>query len=198
MLNDLHEYLSVLVLARYAQSRGRVVLKRLNARPWLPREKHLILLAEHGRVCFWCGVLLNGLYHIDHVVPRALGGEDQISNLVPSCPTCNLKKSDINPYDFALQFAPDCLQRLRVKLDGKIIPSGVLFRAYFEKHECWCVWSPRYSIFFKKVLGSDLFDGNDYLRVLSKRIRRPVLIVEPEMEDEVFQKLEVSYFLHNV
>ena len=37
--------------------------------------------------------------HIDHVVPVALNGSCDIDNLVASCPSCNLTKSDIRLID---------------------------------------------------------------------------------------------------
>lgn len=57
----------------------------------------------NGR-CFYCGVEIDPptkrgtsgrktTFHVDHVIPRILGGSDHISNLVPSCPTCNTSKN---------------------------------------------------------------------------------------------------------
>lgn len=33
--------------------------------------------------------------HVDHIVPRAAGGQDEAQNLVTSCRDCNLEKSDM-------------------------------------------------------------------------------------------------------
>ena len=49
------------------------------------------LLEKFGRKCVYCGaegVPLN----IDHVVPRAKGGSNRVSNLVLACMSCNQKK----------------------------------------------------------------------------------------------------------
>lgn len=51
--------------------------------------------------CFWCGEKLNGSYHVDHVVPVVLGGQNGPENLVVSCPRCNLSKGGKHPMDFA-------------------------------------------------------------------------------------------------
>lgn len=44
--------------------------------------------------CFYCEVqlMLEGDWHVDHMHPKSRGGSNDISNLAPSCPTCNMKK----------------------------------------------------------------------------------------------------------
>lgn len=54
-------------------------------------------LAKQSARCFWCGRPLNGRAHRDHIVPLAGGGENDVSNLVMSCPECNLEKSAQHP-----------------------------------------------------------------------------------------------------
>lgn len=53
-------------------------------------------------ICYWCKNKLNGIYHIDHYVPLAKGGTNEISNLVVSCPKCNLEKNAKDPFIFAI------------------------------------------------------------------------------------------------
>lgn len=52
--------------------------------------------------CFYCEVELvrtaegndrSRLFHIDHIVPKASGGPDHISNYVPACERCNISKN---------------------------------------------------------------------------------------------------------
>ncbi len=57
------------------------------------------VLQEAGHRCFYCGRHVSQLdpalyefLHVDHIVPVADGGTDDISNLVCSCSTCNLGK----------------------------------------------------------------------------------------------------------
>lgn len=51
-----------------------------------------IAIRAHYR-CAWCGLqTIPGRRHVDHVVPRALGGDDSPGNLVLSCAKCNLSR----------------------------------------------------------------------------------------------------------
>lgn len=47
--------------------------------------------------CAYCGDKID-TFHVDHVFPRSKGGKNTASNLVTSCASCNLAKSD-NPLD---------------------------------------------------------------------------------------------------
>lgn len=47
--------------------------------------------------CFYCGEPLNDDVHVDHVIPRAVIGHDEIWNLVLAHSHCNLSKSDLLP-----------------------------------------------------------------------------------------------------
>ena len=51
--------------------------------------------------CYWCGKKVGKTYHVDHVVPLALGGSNAPENLVVACPRCNFKKNAKHPMDFA-------------------------------------------------------------------------------------------------
>ena len=50
--------------------------------------------------CFYCGRDVGDNYHVDHVVPLALGGSNGPENLVIACPECNGKKRAKHPMDF--------------------------------------------------------------------------------------------------
>ena len=48
----------------------------------------------NGR-CFYCGCYLDfDDFHVDHYIPKALGGKGG-GNLVPSCVDCNLSKAEL-------------------------------------------------------------------------------------------------------
>jgi len=65
------------------------------------RRRREVFIASGG-VCRYCGVplKLDGLWHVDHAKPRALGGTDGLLNLAASCPACNLRKSDRTALEF--------------------------------------------------------------------------------------------------
>lgn len=45
------------------------------------------VLAAHGTVCHLCG--MPGATTIDHIIPRAHGGDDSLENLQPAHVSCN-------------------------------------------------------------------------------------------------------------
>ena len=69
------------------------------------------LLEKFGRKCVYCGAE-NVPLNIDHVVPKARGGSNRISNLVLSCVNCNQKK-DSNLLGFSLKIDPEVLDRIK-------------------------------------------------------------------------------------
>lgn len=56
-----------------------------------------LVFARAGGVCEYCRLveLATGVtFHVEHVVPRARGGQTVMSNLALSCPGCNLAKGN--------------------------------------------------------------------------------------------------------
>lgn len=50
-----------------------------------------------GDWCEYCRMhqsLQGATFHVEHVLPRSLGGESTLRNLAWACPNCNLRKSD--------------------------------------------------------------------------------------------------------
>lgn len=55
----------------------------------------MAVLTRDGFRCRYCGAEPARAYlQVDHVVPRAAGGQTVLENLVTSCSDCNLGKSD--------------------------------------------------------------------------------------------------------
>jgi 5-methylcytosine-specific restriction endonuclease McrA len=57
--------------------------------------------ARQKGCCYWCGEKVGDKYHVDHVVPLALGGGNGPENLVIACPNCNLRKGARHPMEWA-------------------------------------------------------------------------------------------------
>jgi 5-methylcytosine-specific restriction endonuclease McrA len=65
------------------------------------RRRTALMKMQKGR-CGYCRCkLVPGKIHIDHVMPKALGGSNRRSNLQLLCETCNLQKHAQHPVDFA-------------------------------------------------------------------------------------------------
>lgn len=69
------------------------------------------LLEKYGRKCVYCGAE-NVPLNIEHVVPKARGGSNRISNLAIACAACNQKKG-AQPVEVFLKDRPEVLKRLK-------------------------------------------------------------------------------------
>lgn len=58
-----------------------------------------LMVLQKGR-CACCGEKLNGKYHIDHIVPLALGGANSDENAQLLLPSCNLSKGTKDPIKY--------------------------------------------------------------------------------------------------
>jgi hypothetical protein len=63
-----------------------------------------------GRQCVYCDTR-EGALNLDHLVARARGGSDRVSNLVPACISCNEHKNARDLRDF-LAHDPDRMERI--------------------------------------------------------------------------------------
>ncbi len=59
------------------------------------RRVYPILAKRDGEQCRGCAATSN--LQIDHVMPRALGGTNELTNLQLLCAPCNRRKSDLHP-----------------------------------------------------------------------------------------------------
>lgn len=85
-------------------------------------KKRAAVIQRDGQICYICGipcVIYRGqqtgsqrdnALTIDHVVARALGGNDYLDNLAVCCALCNNTKDDLPPGD------EDALEAMRVRL----------------------------------------------------------------------------------
>jgi 5-methylcytosine-specific restriction endonuclease McrA len=60
-------------------------------------------VSEQDKVCHYCGVECDDIFHVDHYIPLAKEGRHEIDNFVISCPTCNYSKGCKMPEEFTKQ-----------------------------------------------------------------------------------------------
>lgn len=72
----------------------------------IPKRRKEIFDASEGK-CHYCETVLtlDGKWHIEHKMPKALMGGNEPGNLVASCVTCNHRKRDKTDVEFKAQLA---------------------------------------------------------------------------------------------
>lgn len=66
----------------------------------LPKNTIVNLRKLQRGKCAVCWIDLDAGYHVDHIVPLALGGKHERMNIQLLCPTCNVRKAAKHPVDF--------------------------------------------------------------------------------------------------
>lgn len=81
---------------------------------------------EYNGHCAYCGNLLGDVNNmqIDHIKPLASGGDNNFSNLFPSCPRCNCIKGQMPLEDFRIVTAAIRKTNKKIKF-------------YYEKNHNW-------------------------------------------------------------
>lgn len=74
--------------------------RKLNNGGELSADIHAKLLVMQKGKCACCGQPLNGKYHLDHIMPLALGGTNSDDNVQLLHPICNNQKAAKHPVDF--------------------------------------------------------------------------------------------------
>ena len=67
---------------------------------YTPDDVASLLAIQVGR-CVYCRKPVKREFHVDHIVPLALGGTNIKTNLQILCPSCNSKKGKRHPVEFA-------------------------------------------------------------------------------------------------
>jgi 5-methylcytosine-specific restriction endonuclease McrA len=57
-------------------------------------------VSDQVKICTYCNTNCSDAYHVDHVIPLAIGGAHEISNLTIACPTCNISKGKKTPEEW--------------------------------------------------------------------------------------------------
>lgn len=76
--------------------------------PSVPKRRREVFNKSSGK-CHYCGTTLtiDGKWHIEHMMPRALKGGSEMHNLVAACVPCNMRKKDKTDLEFQALIARD-------------------------------------------------------------------------------------------
>ncbi len=72
-------------------------------RRWSTTDK-LKLFLDHERACHICGHEIDGAserWEVEHIIPLAQGGDDDLSNCAPAHVACHKEKTRVNAADTA-------------------------------------------------------------------------------------------------
>lgn len=102
----------------------------------IPKEIRNEIRQKFGGSCAYCGCTLKKSFHVDHVIPVAMGGIDDVANYFPACAACNGFKSDWSLERFREELENQVLRHLRFTMAVKFLqatihPSKIQF--HFEK-----------------------------------------------------------------
>lgn len=86
--------------AQYAAYKRNYKHRKQQAGKHTGKEVSAILKAQHGK-CAYCRMETSKRYHVDHIMPLALGGSNDRTNLQILCAPCNQAKSAKHPITFA-------------------------------------------------------------------------------------------------
>jgi len=80
---------------------GNIWQHRFNAKGYVPGSVRYEVLKRAKYRCELCGASAEeAALHVDHIVPRNRGGQDELSNFQALCITCNTNKRDQDDTDF--------------------------------------------------------------------------------------------------
>ena len=89
-------------IAEYIESRGDGIWQhRANANGYVPGSVRYEVLKRARYRCELYGASAEEIaLHIDHIIPRNKGGQDDLNNFQAVCMTCNTNKRDLDNTDF--------------------------------------------------------------------------------------------------
>lgn len=94
-LNDPLKY-----YAMVKQKNQRRRARRKNAEGSHSYNEILDMIRDQDSKCAYCEIELNGLYHVEHMLPFSRGGSNDWSNLAIACASCNVSKGTKTAEEF--------------------------------------------------------------------------------------------------
>jgi 5-methylcytosine-specific restriction endonuclease McrA len=86
--------------APYVTSRQNRRARKRGAEGSFTTDEFKAKLELYKNKCHWCRRKIKGYPHADHLIALVQGGSNFISNIVPSCADCNMRKGAKLPYEF--------------------------------------------------------------------------------------------------
>lgn len=116
----------------------------------ISRRTRFEVLRRDGHTCRYCGAQAPDVkLTVDHVIPEALGGGDDPSNLVTACQPCNAGKSSIAP-DQAIVEDVDATALLFSRALERVIEQRALAESKFWDE--FLPWSDHWARFVRAKL----------------------------------------------
>jgi hypothetical protein len=118
----------------------------VNVRKAVSRRVRFEVLRRDNHTCRYCGASApNVALTVDHVVPSALGGSDDPSNLVTACRDCNAGKGSTSPDErvvaevdeLAVKYAAAFEQASEMRRAKAATEREVAEDFYVEAHKMW-------------------------------------------------------------
>ena len=85
---------------KYKENKARQAHARRNAKGKLSKGIIQQLMKKQNNLCACCNAPLNGKFHLDHILPIALGGYNTDDNVQLLLPKCNLAKGARHPDEY--------------------------------------------------------------------------------------------------
>ncbi|NOD78915.1 HIT domain-containing protein [Ruegeria sp. HKCCD4332] len=147
-------------IADYIERRGDNIWRhRFNAKGYVPGSIRYEVLKRAKYRCELCGASAEDVaLHVDHIIPRNKGGQDDLSNFQALCVTCNTNKRDQDDTDFR-----DVSRAFAHRQEGCIFCEVQAGRVISENELCYAIRdgfpvTPLHTLVIPKRHVSDYFD----------------------------------------
>ena len=123
-------------IAAYIERRGGNIWQhRPNASGYVPGSVRYEVLKRAKYRCGLCGTSAENIaLHVDHIIPRNKGGQDDLSNFRALCTTCNTNKRDLDDTDFR-----GVVDRYQDREDGCLFCDILHDRIIAENELCYAI-----------------------------------------------------------